>query len=225
MTGKTAILIFANSSSEELKTKKIQRSAPLFDHLNQKVLKIARSTGLPYFLFSEEEQVGSNFGERFTHAIASVFQKGYHNVISIGNDTPGLSKNHILRTATLLNSNGMVLGPSFDGGFYLMGMRKELFCKKQFLKLPWQTAQLTKCIRRLLGKKFENIVWLERLRDIDNESDLKHIVNTFQFVGDVLRTIILQITKSAQTFFSEMILVQQLVFIRHFFNKGSPFQI
>lgn len=56
MTGKTAILIFANSSSEELKTKKIQRSALLFDHLNQKVLKIARSTGLPYFLFQKKNR-------------------------------------------------------------------------------------------------------------------------------------------------------------------------
>ncbi len=225
MTGRTAILIFANTASEEVKRKKIQRSEPLFDHLNNKVLKIARSTALPYFLVSEEEQIGENFGERFTNAIAQVFQKGFQQVISIGNDTPGLTKKHIIDTAELLNKNGVVLGPSVDGGFYLMGIRKELFHKKQFLKLPWQTSQLSQCIKRLLNKSVENIIWLDRLRDIDSVIDLKHFIQDNGNVDDVLKSMILQIIKSAKAFSSPSVLSHQLLFLNHFYNKGSPVQI
>ena len=93
---KTAILVFANSSQEEISHKAIPKSGLLFDMLTQRTLKTVKKTKLPYFHLTEEHQVGDSFGERFTNAIQMVFTKGFEQIITIGNDTPQLRVSHIL---------------------------------------------------------------------------------------------------------------------------------
>ncbi len=124
---KTAILVFARSSKEETVHKSIYNGAQLFDSLTDYTLEIASKTHLPYFHFSEEQQIGDTFGERFINAIQAVFEKGYEQVITIGNDTPQLKVSHIIEAEKQLSSNKSVLGPSADSGFYLMGLHKSQF--------------------------------------------------------------------------------------------------
>ena len=90
-TDKTAILIFANSAQKEAALKPFQSSKALYHLLNTKTIATAKKAGLPFFHYSESEQVGYSFGERFTSAITSVFNKGFENIIVIGNDTPHLT--------------------------------------------------------------------------------------------------------------------------------------
>jgi len=92
-------LVFANSAKEELVHKSIPNSEQLFDKLTQSTLRKAKDTGLPTFHISDKDQVGSNFGERFTNAIAAVFDRGFNNIITIGNDTPHLKTQHLKNTA------------------------------------------------------------------------------------------------------------------------------
>ena len=86
-----ALLIFALSPEEELQHKCLTQDKRLYNLLNQHTLKLAKSLGVPYFHYTEKEQVGDTFGERYTHAIKKIFSKGFNGVITIGNDTPGLS--------------------------------------------------------------------------------------------------------------------------------------
>jgi hypothetical protein len=74
--GKTAILVFANNAEKELLSKSI-RSASVFDLLNTETLKTVRKTGLPFYHYSEKEQIGKTFAERFTNAIKSIYDRGY----------------------------------------------------------------------------------------------------------------------------------------------------
>ena len=80
----TAILIFANSAEFEAVQKPFRSSETLFDALNEQTIKIVEKTGLPYFHFSEKNQYGATFGERFANAIQSIYDKGFQTVITIG---------------------------------------------------------------------------------------------------------------------------------------------
>ena len=173
---KTAILIFALSSHEELKCKKINGAKDLFESLSRHTQNTVKKTELPYFHFTEKEQQGSSFGERFTNAIKSVYDKGFEQIITIGNDSPHLQASQILETARTISKNKAVLGPSKDGGFYLMGLHKANFNPKAFINLPWQSAMLLKHMKTELLSNTIDLVSLHPLHDIDQLHDLKTII-------------------------------------------------
>ena len=76
MTKKTAILIFANSAKEEANANPLQ-IVLFFETLTNETINKVKQTGLPYFHFTEKQQIGNSFGARFTNAIQSVFDKGF----------------------------------------------------------------------------------------------------------------------------------------------------
>ncbi|SRX54367.1 DUF2064 domain-containing protein [Aequorivita sp. CIP111184] len=219
---KTAILIFANSAQQEAVNKPFSKSSVLFDELNKKTLQKVKRSGLPYFLFSEEEQKGATFGERYTNAIQFVYDQGFENVITVGNDTPQLQTRQLVETAEKLEKNPIILGPSKDGGYYMMGLNKSQFSVETFLKLPWQTSQLTKHISRLLTAKKVKIVFLKILNDIDSISDIKSVLNGFRNIGFTLKQILISLFSSENNTISYSPSFFQNTSEEINFNKGSP---
>jgi len=173
---KTAILIFAFSSQEEIKCKKIHGAKELFASLSRHTQNTVKKTKLPYFHFTEKEQHGNSFGERFTNAIKSVYDKGFEQIITIGNDSPHLQATQLLETARTLTKNNAVVGPSKDGGFYLMGLHKVNFDPKAFKNLPWQTSQMMNCLKMELLSNTIELVSLHTLHDIDHLGDLNTVI-------------------------------------------------
>jgi len=223
LTNKTAILIFANSAKAEGLNKPFQKSAVLFQALNTEIEAKVKQTQLPYFLVSEKQQIGSTFGERFTNAIQSVFNKGFDNIITVGNDTPHLKANHINKAYKKLKTDSLVLGPSQDGGFYLMGISKKLFDAKNFINLPWQTSKLRERIINLLSFKKVNVSILETLNDIDTVSDAKTLSERFRSVSTLIKSILLLIITSAKAKTIHLFQFLKLNLISSNYNKGSPF--
>lgn len=219
---KTAILIFANSARQEAVNKPFSKSSALFDELNKQTLQKVKRSGLPYFLITEEQQIGNSFGERYTNAFKTVFDQGFENVITIGNDTPQLQTSQLIETAQKLEQNPIILGPSKDGGYYLMGLQKSQFSFEAFLNLPWQTSQLTRHIARLLAAKKVKIVFLKTLADIDAVSDIKSVLNGFRNIGFTLKKILLSLFSSEKN----TVLYSSSFFQNNskefHFNKGSP---
>ncbi|KAA1244103.1 DUF2064 domain-containing protein [Aquimarina sp. RZ0] len=225
MNSKTAILVFANSAKEELQRKPIHGGEKLFDELTKKTLSIVKSTGLPFYIFTEKDQKGITFGERFVHAIQSVYDLGFENVIAIGNDTPYLKKQHILKSTQQLENNKFVLGPSADGGFYLMGLHRSQFNAETFLKLPWQSKDLAKSVTRFIKAAKIEVTHLQVLFDIDTIDDLKMISKFCSKLSKKLNKIILDILQSTAKiwrFFN--IRIDDLILL-FYFNKGSPISI
>ena len=146
----TAILLFANTSEEEVKRKSIVKGNPLFQYLNQKTYLEAKKTGLDVIVFSEKLQRGNSFSERFSNAIESAFLQGYQHIISIGNDSPDLKAKHIAIAHENLNKGITTLGPSLDGGAYLITISKQQFNKKDFASLPWQSRTLFTSLKKYL---------------------------------------------------------------------------
>ncbi|MFD1062191.1 DUF2064 domain-containing protein [Winogradskyella litorisediminis] len=222
MNQKTAILIFANSALSEAKSKPFKGSEALFQSLNQQTFKIAKNSGLPVIHFSESEQIGQTFGQRFTYALNTVYAQGYENVITIGNDTPHLSTKHILKTVKLLEENPIVLGPSSDGGFYLMGLNKAQFKTETFLKLPWQTSALNRSINRLVKKQNLTITYLEKLVDVDEASDISLIFQVSKHINKGLKALLKQALYTINTSFFFSKDFYSYLFKTSVLNKGSP---
>lgn len=218
----TAILIFANSGQHEAFAKPFKSSQLLFDELNYQTLKKVQTTGLPYFHISENEQIGTSFAERFTNAIQSIYDKGFDSVISIGNDTPHLKSGQIIQAAKELKNHDIVLGPSLDGGFYLMGLKKSHFSVETFLKLPWQTATLSQSIYRLIASNRTKLYKLETLSDIDSLSDIKLLVDGFKSISNKIRSLLLQIISIKTLIYFEINGSHANFQNEIFFNKGSP---
>ena len=222
MTNKTAILIFANSAKAEGLNKPFKKSTVLFEALNTEIEAKVKQTQLPYFIVSESQQVGYSFGERFTNAIQSIFNKGFDNIITIGNDTPHLTAGHINIAHQKLKSNALVLGPSQDGGFYLMGISKKLFNAKNFINLPWQTSQLRERIIKLLSFNKIDVLLLETLTDIDCILDAKKIKDSFRSISTLIKNILLKIITSAKAKKKYLFQILKLNLISSNYNKGPP---
>lgn len=116
-------------------------------------------------------QRNGDLGTRMYDAFASVFSSGAETAILVGTDIPDLSA-HIIETGyRALETHDVVIGPTYDGGYYLLGtnaVHRELFAE-----MPWSTE-------RVLGKTFDVLVQqgfsyrlLPRLIDVDTETDLK----------------------------------------------------
>ncbi|MDC6387775.1 DUF2064 domain-containing protein [Maribacter sp. PR1] len=218
----TAVLIFANSSEEELQYKPIQHGEVLFDALTKQTLKKVEKTSLSYFHITEEQQEGSSFGERFTNAIQNVFDLGFEKVITIGNDTPHLRSKDIRNAAAALISGKTVIGPSLDGGFYLMGIHRDNFDPDHFVNLPWQQIGLYNALLQNLERKNCTIYNLPVRSDIDDFQDIKTLSNYIKSLPVTIRAILnvyLRIANSIYLFVKE--------FYTTFYtelpsNKGSP---
>ena len=220
--GTTAILVFANSAKEDLAIKSIPKGEQLFHDLTRTTLNKAQNTGLPVFHFSDKDQVGATFGERFTNAIANIFDKGFSSIITIGNDTPHLKTQHLKHTAKQLSLGKTVIGPSNDGGFYLLGLQKSNFDVSGFHNLPWQRFSLYHQISLWLRKESSELIKLPVLQDLDNEKDLQTILSFSRSLSSILLLLIIRLLriKRSLNYTNQNFLC--LFPDRFMFNKGSP---
>jgi len=69
-------------------------------------------------------QKGSDLGEKMYNAIKWLFSKGYKKISLIGSDSPDLPLTFIIDAFDKLDSYKLIIGPSEDGGYYLIGMNK-----------------------------------------------------------------------------------------------------
>jgi len=121
--------------------------------------------------FEYHYQEGSNLGERMSNAFNKIFTLGAKKVVIIGTDIPDISNNLITSSFELLDEKDFVVGPSVDGGYYLLGM-KNLNCDL-FTGISWSTEMvLNHTINRIDENNF-SFAKLEQLHDIDDERSLK----------------------------------------------------
>jgi glycosyltransferase A (GT-A) superfamily protein (DUF2064 family) len=219
---KTAILVFANSAAEELSHKAMPNGEVLFQTLTQETLQKAKKTGLPCFHISEKEQTGNSFGERFTNAIQTVFEEGFDNIITIGNDTPQLKTTHLLKTEAALEAGETVLGPSLDGGFYLMGIHKSNFDKESFKRLPWQRFSLFNKISSLVELTNSVLYQLPVLSDIDTIKDVKRLAYFKNSISSTVLQLLMQLLQLGKELQTIVISLFLTTFLQQAFNKGSP---
>ena len=67
-------------------------------------------------------QRGDNLGDREEGVFADLFAEGFTRVIMVGSDVPTLPVDHVRQAIDAVNSQTVVLGPTTDGGYYLMAL-------------------------------------------------------------------------------------------------------
>ena len=75
----------------------------------------------PLLEFSTYPQRGQDLGERMQNAIQKEFSNGAARVVVLDTDSPTLPGQYIMQAFELLKKVDFVLGPTCDGGCYLMG--------------------------------------------------------------------------------------------------------
>ncbi len=117
-------------------------------------------------------QTGSDLGERMRHAALQSFAQDATRVVILGTDLPSLPPSYVEEALELLRENEIVLGPTVDGGYYLVGLSNPH--ESIFQGINWgtekvfsQTLELTK--RLSLGLI---PVWY----DVDTPDDLDFLL-------------------------------------------------
>lgn len=121
--------------------------------------------------FSKQLQKGADLGERMSSAFESAFDGGYSKVVIIGSDCFGLSHQHIEKAFQALEQHDTVIGPSKDGGYYLLGMKS--YSPELFNDIEWSTPQVfDKTIEHFRSHDL-SFKTLDVLNDIDTIEDLR----------------------------------------------------
>ena len=113
----------------------------------------------------KEKQEGNTLGEKMLNAFKLVKKKGYKNIIIIGNDCPYITSLILKNAFEKLNKYDYVIGPTYDGGYYLLGMKK--INKNLFIEKEWSTESVFEDTLKNIKKEDKKIFILEKLEDID----------------------------------------------------------
>lgn len=128
--------------------------------------------GIASELFEKYLQTGSDLGQKMRNAFQLVFEEGADRAVIIGSDCPSLNEKMIESAFDRLEENDLVIGPSEDGGYYLLGMNR-LF-ETLFEDIEWSTERV---LRQTLEKSeimMLRVASLPELNDIDNLEDLNN---------------------------------------------------
>jgi rSAM/selenodomain-associated transferase 2/rSAM/selenodomain-associated transferase 1 len=120
-------------------------------------------------------QGSGDIGLRMGRALQDAFEQGCKTVLIIGSDIPDITPGIMQIAFDKLEQKDLVLGPAADGGYYLIGVKRNTFRHwhpQIFKNVSWGTERVlpeTLCIAKKLNLKFS---LLDILRDVDRPEDL-----------------------------------------------------
>jgi len=99
------------------------------------------------------------------------------NIIFIGTDLPDLCHQDLLKTLRELQQNDLILGPSNDGGYWLIGLSEKIISTNlysPFINIKWGTKKvLQNTIDNFASSKFK-YKFLDKKIDIDTIIDIEN---------------------------------------------------
>jgi rSAM/selenodomain-associated transferase 1 len=103
---------------------------------------------------------------------------GYHkSIILIGSDCPAIDAPLLQSGLAALQHNDIVIGPAFDGGYYLIGVQgsiRQNDLKYLFSDIIWGTEEVLRQTRERLHTLKLRYHLLKKLHDIDTPEDLRY---------------------------------------------------
>lgn len=120
-------------------------------------------------IFLSEQEKG-DLGKRMHAACLKGFQKGCRRVVLVGTDIPGLTQHHLQEAFYHLRRSDVVLGPSMDGGYWLVGMSQPLDI---FAGMAWGSHTVLDQTLRVVKSKGLKYYLLNPLMDVDTIEDLQ----------------------------------------------------
>jgi hypothetical protein len=116
-------------------------------------------------------QRGPDLGSRMKWAMQDAFELGAQEALLTGTDLPTLPRAHLVEALTLVKRHDVVLGPTADGGYYLIGLRKMV--PALFDGIEWSTASVFAETQKKIEQAGLSLGLLPECRDLDTLEDLK----------------------------------------------------
>jgi rSAM/selenodomain-associated transferase 1 len=126
-----------------------------------------------------EPQADGSLGDRMREACRDALAEGYNQVVIVGSDCPALRDRHLAQAFRALRHNDVVLGPTEDGGYYLIGAK--VVHDALFDDIPWGTPEVLPRTMEALKDNGLRYRLLEKLRDLDDRDDLDYHRNAGHF--------------------------------------------
>lgn len=138
-----------------------------------------------------EQQTHGGIGERMASLFEKAFDDGYEHVVLTGSDIPDLNENHVLSAFENLEKSGCAIGPSVDGGYYLIGFTKKTYFCDFFHGITYSNADVfDKTIEKLKRKKISPAI-TDMLNDLDTLGDLlQYVANSDSKLSRELESLI-----------------------------------
>ena len=189
--------------------------------LFNKTLELVQQTNLPYIIVDEQLQQGDTFAEKFCNAIDYSLAKGIDNLITIGSDCAALTKKNILEASEALLKRDAIVGKDNHNGIYLLGFKRKLFSRKEFLTFKWGSNQLFNNVVQYFSTKQNVEPYILKVRiDLNHFKDLQKVVEAFA-TSSFIKLLITFLQQSIQIFAETEQLVTT-IFTLHKTYRGPP---
>ena len=139
-------------------------------------------TGATFFA-----QQNGDLGARLTHAFAGAFANGCAKVAAIGSDCVELDDAIFCETWDALDAHDCVLGPTFDGGYYLIALRQP--CAALFENIAWSTSAVFEQTRARAAALGLRVHRLPARHDVDTAEDWRRAAAQMYFAQFRVRRI------------------------------------
>lgn len=122
-------------------------------------------------------QGGGDLGQRMMRYFSTA-RLATDRLIVIGGDCPTVSEARIEQAFTALEQSPVVIGPSGDGGYYLLGLQGPWHnpLRGLFEEMPWGTEQVMARTRTVLDTLNIEPEILDPDRDVDTRADLDDLL-------------------------------------------------
>lgn len=120
-------------------------------------------------------QRGDSFGERLTAATDDLFALGFEAVCLINSDSPSVPDAVFAQVVERLSepNDGVVLGPSDDGGYYLIGLKKNHH--RLFEQIDWSTDRVLEQTKAAAREINLAVHLLPTWYDVDDHATLSRL--------------------------------------------------
>lgn len=116
----------------------------------------------------QKVQRGANLGDRMLDALATGLESHAFALI-VGSDCPSVDPEYVHQALASLQEHDVVLGPSDDGGYVLIGARR---AESGMLDgIEWGTERVLEQTRQRLGRLGLSVGLLEPRWDVDEPED------------------------------------------------------
>ena len=120
--------------------------------------------------YSYETQGDGDLGERMARAFEENFQKKIKQIVLVGTDCPQMSAFHVKSAFDALKTHDLVLGPTEDGGYCLIGLKQMV--PELFVSLAWGTETVFQSTLEKAKNAGLSVKCLVPMRDVDIPEDL-----------------------------------------------------
>jgi len=125
-------------------------------------------------------QTGNTLGERMEQAFRQVFAAGIRRAVLMGSDLPDLPGKTLTLAFSALNTHDAVIGPSSDGGYYLIGFTSQAFTAHVFQGIKWSTDEVYPATLDRFAEGHLSIEQLPPWQDIDTLNDLLTLIKSLK---------------------------------------------